>query len=168
MQSWYDQGYFTPDLLMKRTQIDAEWISVGELIHRAAGPKVFLSPIAVLVPPGPPGLTRRLENPGDPLSHQRDPSPFGAPHQPTPIRSLRTSTLDSYINGNSQSASPSSSAGPTSHIYGNPEPSFNTIGANRRPYVDPSTDGLGRSPYPNATPAYGFNGKFSLSVSGIL
>jgi len=153
---------------MKRTQIDTEWISVGDLIHRAAGPKVFLSPIVVVVPPGPPGLTRRLESPSDPLLRHRDPSPFGAPHQPTPIRSLRTSTLDSYINGNSQSASPSSSAGPASHIFGNPEPSFNVIGANRRPYIDPSIDGLGRSPYPNTAPAYGFNGKFLPSVGGIL
>jgi hypothetical protein len=72
MQSWHDQGYFTLDLLMKRTQIDPEWISVGELVHRAAGPKIFLSPIIVSVPPGPPGLTRRLDNLSDPLSHQRD------------------------------------------------------------------------------------------------
>lgn len=155
MQTWHDQGYFTPDLLMKRTQVDTEWISVGELVHRAAGPKIFLSPITV---PGPPGLTRRIENLSDPLLHQRDSSPFGAPHQPVPIRSLRTPTLDSYINGNSQSASPSSSAGPASHTLGNPEPPINTIGASRRPYIDASIDGLGRSPY-STTATYGFNGQ---------
>ena len=146
---------------MKRTQIDADWISVGELTHRAAGPKVFLSPIMSPVPPGPPGLTRRLDN----LS---DPSPFGAPHQPVPIRSLRTSTLDSYINGNSQSASPSSSAGPTGHIFGNPESSVNAIGANRRSYIDAPIDGSGRSPRSSTTGTYVFNGKSVLSVSGVV
>ena len=159
MQAWHDQGYFAQDLPMRRTQIDTEWISVGELTQRATGPKIFLSQIITPVPPGPPGLTRRLENLNDPLL-QRDSSPFGAPHQPVPIRSLRTSTLDSYINGNSQSASPSSSAGPANHIFGNPEPSINAIGATRRPYIDPSVDGLGRSPYSNITATYGFNGKF--------
>ena len=168
MQTWHEQGYFAPDLLMKRTQIDTEWISVGELARRAVGPKIFLSPILGPVPPGPPGLTRRLENPSDPLTHQRDSNSFGAPHQPVPIRSLRTSTLDSYINGNSQSASPSSSAGPASHIFGNPEPSINTIGTNRRPYIDPSIDGLGRSPYSNTSATYGFSGKFLPSVNGVL
>ena len=153
---------------MKRTQIDTEWISVGELAHRAAGSKIFLSPITTPIPPGPPGLTRRLENLNDPLLHPHDSGPFGAPHQPVPIRSLRTSTLDFHINGNSQSASPSSSAGPTSHIFGNPESSINGIGANRRPYIDPSIDGLGRFPYSNPTANYGFNGRFLPSVSGIL
>jgi len=167
MQSWHDQGYFTPDLLMRRTQIDTEWISVGELTNRAAGPKIFLSPILVPAPSGPPGLTRRPENLTDPPSHQRDSSTFGAPHQPVPIRSLRTSTLDSYINGNSQSESPSSSAGPASHIFGNPEPPINTIGTSRRPYIDPSIDGLGRSLYSNTTATHGFNGTFLSFISGI-
>ena len=121
MQSWHDQGYFTPDLLMKRTQIDADWISVRDLSQRAVGPKIFLSPVVAPVPPGPPGLTRRPDNLSDQLLNQREPSPFSAPHQPVPIRSLRTSALDSYINGNSQSASPSSSAGPMNNIFGNPE-----------------------------------------------
>ena len=153
MQSWHDQGYFTPDLLMKRTQIDADWISVGELTHRAAGPKIFLSPLMTPALPGPPGLTRRPDN-------LNESNPFNTPHQPVPIRSLHTSTLNSYINGNSQSASPSSSAGPTSHLFTNPEPSINTIGGNRLPYNDSPIDGLGRSPFTNATATYGFNGKF--------
>jgi PERQ amino acid-rich with GYF domain-containing protein len=157
MQSWHDQGYFTPDLLMKRTQTDGDWVSVGELSQRASGPKIFLSPI---IPPGPPGLARRLDNLSGPSLHQRDPGPFGPPHQPVPIRSLRTSTLDSYINGNSQSASPSSSAGPHSHIFGNPEPTINAIGASRRSYIDAPTESLVRSPFPNAATSHGFNGKF--------
>lgn len=168
MQSWHDQGYFTPDLLMKRTQVDTEWISVGELTRRAAGPKIFLSPVIGPVPPGPPGLTRRLESPSDPLLHQRDVNPFPAPHQPVPIRSLRTSTLDSYINGNSQSASPSSSADPASHVFGNSEPPINAIGTNRRPCINPSVDGLGRSPYSNTAVTYGFNGKFLLPVGEVI
>lgn len=166
MQSWHDQGYFTPDLLMKRTQFDTDWMSVGELTRRAAGPKIFLSPIMVPTPPGPPGLTRHLDNTNGPLLRQRDPSPFGAPHQPVPIRSLRTSTLDSYINGNSQSASPSSSAGPASNIFGNSEPSINAIGVNRRSYIDAPINGLGRSPYSNSTATYGLNGKFLSPVEG--
>lgn len=168
MQNWHDQGYFTPDLLMKRTQFDTEWISVGELARRAAGSKMFLSPIMTPVPPAPPGLTRRLDNISDPLSYQHDPSPFGVPHQPVPIRSLRTATLESYINGNSQSASPSSSAGPASHIFGNSEPSINAVGVNRRPYIDPPIDGLGRPPYSNTTATYGFHGEFLPPVSEIL
>lgn len=152
---------------MKRTQVDTDWISVGELAHRVVGPKIFLSPIMVPIPPGPPGLTRRLDNPSDPLLHQRDPSPFGGPHQPVPIRSLRTSTLDSYINGNSQSASPSSSAGPPNHTFGNPEPSINAIGANRRPYIDAPIDSLSRSPYSSTTATYSFNGELSPSLSGV-
>ena len=168
MQTWHDQGYFTPDLLMKRTQLDTEWISVGELVRRASGPKIFLSPIMVPAPPGPPGLIRRLENLDDPRLHQHDSSPFGVPHQPVPIRSLRTPTLDSYINGKSQSASPSSSAGPASHVFGNPEPSIDTISTSRRPYIDTSIDGLGRPPYPTTTTNYGFSGKFLPVVSGVL
>ena len=168
MQAWHDQGYFTPDLLMKRTQIDTEWISVRDLTLLAAGSKIFLSPITVPISPGPPGLTRRPENLNGPLLHQRDSSPFGAPHQPVPIRSLRTPTLDSYINSNSQSASPSSSAGPATHIFGNPEPTINGIGVNRRPYLDASIDGLGRSPYSNPIANYGFNGMFLPSASGVL
>jgi PERQ amino acid-rich with GYF domain-containing protein len=146
---------------MRRTKVDTDWISVGELTHRAAGPKIFLSPLMTPVLPGPPGLTRRLGN----LNEQ---SPFGVPHQPVPIRSLHTSTLDSYINGNSQSASPSSSAGPVNHIFGNPEPSINTIGGNGLPYIDTPADGLGRSPYSNTTATYGFNGEFLPLISEVL
>lgn len=165
MQSWHDQGYFTPDLLMKRSNIDTEWTSVGELVQRVTGPKIFLSPIKPSLPFGPPGLTRRLDNLNDPLSHQRDTSPFGAPHQPMPIRSLRTSTLDSYINGNSQSASPSSSAGPASLMFGNPESQINTIGTSRRSYIDASVDGLGRPSFTNTAAAYGLNGMFLCFVN---
>ncbi|EEB88143.1 hypothetical protein MPER_14184, partial [Moniliophthora perniciosa FA553] len=51
MQKWNDDGYFTPDLLMKRTTIDTEWISVAELARRTGGGKIFLSPIAPPMPP---------------------------------------------------------------------------------------------------------------------
>ena len=153
---------------MKRTQIDTDWISVGDLSQRAVGPKIFLSPVMVSVPPGPPGLTRRPNNLSDQLPHQREPSPFSAPHQPVPVRSLRTSALDSYINGNSQSASPSSSAGPMNNIFGNPEPSVNAIGANRRSYIDASVDGLARSPYSNNATGYGFSGMFHPPSAGCI
>lgn len=164
MQTWHDQGYFTPDLLMRRTNLDSDWVSVAELQLRTSGPKIFLSP---WIPPqltGPPGLTRRQDSSNDVLSQQQ---PFGAPYQPVPARSLRTSTLDSYINGASnQSESPSSSFGAGRFGNGSPdpagfggragngafgEPAVNLIGARRSNYADSSIDPTGgRSPFNNA------------------
>ena len=107
MQKWYEDGYFTPNLLMKRANVDTEWTSVGELLQRAGNPRPFLTPLApALQAPPPPTLPRR-----DPLLEGpiQDGS-FGSPFQPVPTRSLRTSALDSYLhNGSLVPDSPSSS-----------------------------------------------------------
>ncbi|GJJ13957.1 hypothetical protein Clacol_008214 [Clathrus columnatus] len=42
MQKWYDEGYFAPDLLVKRSYLDNEWIMVGELAIRDLNGKLFL------------------------------------------------------------------------------------------------------------------------------
>ncbi|KAK7041951.1 kinesin-like protein [Paramarasmius palmivorus] len=118
MQKWSDDGYFTPDLLMKRTTIDTEWISVAELARRTGGGKMFLSPIAS---PIPPGLARRTDSP---FGMAGDPSVFNNPFQPSPIRSMRSSTLDSYIGtGSNPSDSPASSFGGGRFGNGSPDPS---------------------------------------------
>ncbi|KAI0700406.1 hypothetical protein BC835DRAFT_1327310 [Cytidiella melzeri] len=109
MQKWHDDGYFTPNLLMKRANLDTEWTSVGDLLQRAGNPRLFLTPLAPSLPPPPPpppAFPRR-----DPLldGPVQDGS-FGSPFQPVPTRSLRTSTLDSYLhNGSMVPDSPSSS-----------------------------------------------------------
>ncbi|TFK36780.1 hypothetical protein BDQ12DRAFT_724615 [Crucibulum laeve] len=106
MQKWYDDGYFTPDLPMKRTHLDTQWISVEELGQRAGNNKIFLTPAGPVLPPG---LSRRdsspMQNYGPPLEQ----TPFSGPFQPAPIRTLRSSTLDSYVSNGSNSSSPSSS-----------------------------------------------------------
>ncbi|KAI0762078.1 hypothetical protein BC629DRAFT_986405 [Irpex lacteus] len=107
MQKWYEDGYFTANLLMKRANVDTEWTSVGALLQRAGNPRPFLTHLAPAVPqPQPPAIPRR-----DPLleGHVQDGS-FGSPFQPVPTRSLRTSALDSYMhNGSLVPDSPSSS-----------------------------------------------------------
>ncbi|KAL1688359.1 hypothetical protein GGG16DRAFT_116094 [Schizophyllum commune] len=105
MQKWFEGNYFSDDLLMKRTHIDTEWISVGDLKRRAAGDKIFMSPIN---PPAPPGIPRH----DSPMAIP-DSAPFNnSPYQPAPVRQLRTGTLDSYIgSGSTPSDSPSSSLG---------------------------------------------------------
>jgi PERQ amino acid-rich with GYF domain-containing protein len=168
MQVWHDQGYFTPDLLMKRNTLDVEWVSMAELQLRATGPKIFLCPI---IPPqisGPPGLSRRQD---DNFSQQ----PFGT-HQPAPGRPFRT---NSYINGASvHSESPSSSFGAGRFGNNSPDPSGfggraggavfgdSSLASSRRStFGDTSIDLAGpRSPYTNG-PArstsydnFGFNG----------
>ncbi|TFK57684.1 hypothetical protein OE88DRAFT_1651547 [Heliocybe sulcata] len=118
MQKWHNDGYFTPDLLMKRAHIDLEWTSVGELTRRAGGGQIFLTPLTQST--APPGLPRRSEPPTDQL---RSPTAVNQPYQPIPMRSLRTSTLDSYLNGpSSASASPSSSFGAGRFSNGSPDP----------------------------------------------
>ncbi|KAF8559289.1 hypothetical protein OG21DRAFT_1480668 [Imleria badia] len=116
MQKWFDEGYFTPDLLMKRTHIDADWIAVGILERRAAGGKIFLSQISN----GPPGLTIHTESPKS-YSPVHEQNMFNG-YQPVPTRTLRT-TLDSYLNGSSPIESPSSSLGGGRFGNGSPDPS---------------------------------------------
>lgn len=121
MQKWYEGGYFTPDLLMKRTHIDNEWIPVGELARRAGGGKLFLSlPFASVAPPG---LSRSTELPLQGFTSPQDPQAYNSPYQPIPTSSLRTSTLDSYLSSTSNpSDSPSSSFGAGRFSNGSPDP----------------------------------------------
>ncbi|KAF9269924.1 hypothetical protein L218DRAFT_952115 [Marasmius fiardii PR-910] len=119
MQKWSDDGYFTPDLLMKRNHIDTDWMTVAELARRTGGGKMFLSPIA---PPMPPGLTRHTDSP---FALGADQTVFNnnSPYQPSPIRSIRSSTLDSYIGtGSNPSDSPASSFGGGRFGNGSPDP----------------------------------------------
>ncbi|KAH6916760.1 hypothetical protein BKA70DRAFT_311024 [Coprinopsis sp. MPI-PUGE-AT-0042] len=111
MQKWYDDGYFTMDLPMKRTQLDTLWMTLAELIKRATVPdKAFLC--AILPPPAPPpGLGRRIDSPLQIAGlTQNDHQAFSNPYQPSPIRTLRSSTLES-INGSNSADSPLSALG---------------------------------------------------------
>ncbi|KAF5375267.1 hypothetical protein D9758_000086 [Tetrapyrgos nigripes] len=119
MQKWHDDGYFTPDLYMKRTSLDSDWTSVGDLVRRAGGGKVFLTPPA---PSLPPGLLRRTDSPLNQYGLSNDQAGFNAPFQPAPIRSLRSATLDTYFgSGSNPSDSPASSFG-ARFSNGSPDP----------------------------------------------
>ncbi|EGO02779.1 hypothetical protein SERLA73DRAFT_119817 [Serpula lacrymans var. lacrymans S7.3] len=141
MQKWHDEGYFTPNLLMKRTHLDTEWIPVGELARRAIGGKVFLSqPFNAVVPPG---LSLRTESPLASSPSPQDHNSLNGHYQPVPTRSLRTSTLDSYINAPSNTSdSPPSSLGAARFSNGSPDPSsFGGRGGNMNMYSSESTFG---------------------------
>ncbi|EKM83628.1 hypothetical protein AGABI1DRAFT_123958 [Agaricus bisporus var. burnettii JB137-S8] len=113
MQKWCDDGYFTPDLPMKRTHLDTIWSTLEQLRRRCGSDRIFLTPLQ----PAPPGLVLRNHSPS-----QYDQIVNG-PYQPAPIRSLRTSTLESYIStGSNHSESPSSSFGAGRFGDSSPEP----------------------------------------------
>ena len=118
MQRWYNEGYFQANLLMKRTHLDTDWTPVGELARRVGeGQPVFLSPLVHNVTP--PGLSRPPENVVDRAVPERNQH---SPYQPVPMRSVRSSTLDSYLqNGSSAPDSPSSSFGGR-FVNGSPDP----------------------------------------------
>lgn len=40
MQKWYDEGYFTASLLMRRINIDKNWVPVGDLLQLAESDSV--------------------------------------------------------------------------------------------------------------------------------
>ncbi|KIY45231.1 hypothetical protein FISHEDRAFT_8818, partial [Fistulina hepatica ATCC 64428] len=42
MQKWHEVGYFSEELLMKRTHLDTDWVSVGELKARCPDNQIFL------------------------------------------------------------------------------------------------------------------------------
>ncbi|KAI0358935.1 hypothetical protein OH77DRAFT_1448163 [Trametes cingulata] len=142
MQRWYNEGYFTSDLLMKRTHLDTEWTPVGVLKRRAGDQPLFLTPLVHA--PTPPGLIPRLDtvlDSGIPDRNQH------SPYQPVPTRNLRSSTLDSYLmnGGTAVPESPSSSFGGR-FVNGSPDPSlvdnrvggqtgFNQAGESRMPFA---------------------------------
>ncbi|KAJ7124790.1 hypothetical protein C8R43DRAFT_34674 [Mycena crocata] len=111
MQKWFDDGYFTAELLMKRTHVDTEWVSVALLAERAqmaGSEKLFLSPPLLSIPPG---LSRPPDLPGQAFATPGEQDTYNGPLQPAPVRSLRSSTLDSFVSGSNHSDSPSSSFG---------------------------------------------------------
>ncbi|KZT67669.1 hypothetical protein DAEQUDRAFT_385710 [Daedalea quercina L-15889] len=115
MQRWHNEGYFNPDLLMKRTHLDTEWTSVGEMVRRAGANPIFLT--SGVTTSAPPGLSRWPDVLVDGPSLDRN-----SPLQPIPTVSRRGSTLDSYLhNGSSASASPSSSFGGSRYQNGSPD-----------------------------------------------
>ena len=117
MQKWYNDGYFSVDLPMKRTHYDTRWTTVGELVKQSNGENVFLCPLISAIPPG---LGRAN---GSPLqTYPQTEHPFNEPYQPAPVRSLRASTLESYLMaGSVPSDSPSSSIGAS---HSSPDPSM--------------------------------------------
>ena len=103
---------------MRRSQLDTEWTSVAELARRTGGGKIFLSPLS---PPMPPGLARRMDSPFGLANEQNTFN--NSPYQPSPIRSIRSSTLESYIGtGSNPSDSPASSFGGGRFSNGSPDP----------------------------------------------
>ncbi|KAF5392406.1 hypothetical protein D9757_002183 [Collybiopsis confluens] len=128
MQKWSDDGYFTDGLLMKRTNIDNDWITVGELKRRVGNTnKVFLTPISVHVPPG---LIRRSDSPFS-YANSNESAYHNGPFQPSPIRSLRSSTLESFSSNYSES--PASSFGATGR-FGNGSPETSAFGVRPAQY----------------------------------
>lgn len=115
MQKWYNDGYFSLDLPMRRVLYDAHWTTVEELKQRANGENIFLTPLVTANP-----NTNRGN--GSPMqSYPSLDNAYNEPYQPSPMRTLRTSTLESYLGaGSLPSDSPSSSVG-ASH-FGNPSP----------------------------------------------
>ncbi len=141
MQKWYEEGYFTPDLPMKRTHLDVHWTIVQDLVNQATSGNVFLTPP---LPTRPPGLDRNSP------THIHN-----EPLQPAPIRSLRTSTLESYITGCSiASDSPSSSF--SASQFGNSSPDPSISGGNDRVHANHDPNGrIGAfGLYDHPTPAY--------------
>ncbi|KAI6133241.1 hypothetical protein EDD16DRAFT_1530688 [Pisolithus croceorrhizus] len=76
MQKWFDEGYFTPELLMKRTHLDVEWI-----------PSFFRNRPQTS---GPPGLTLHSESPHS-YSPAHEHSTFNG-YQPVPQRAYLSSS----------------------------------------------------------------------------
>ncbi|KAG6885523.1 hypothetical protein C0993_000519 [Termitomyces sp. T159_Od127] len=141
MQKWFDDGYFTGDLPMKRTYLDTQWFTVDELVKRHGGNKIFVTPPVPTIPPGLP-VHRDIQNLG------QDPLPFNGPYQPAPIRNLRSTTLDSF--GSNASDSPSSSFGGGRFGNGSPDPNaFGGRGFFNDSALNPRTQAFGTIPDPS-------------------
>ncbi|KAG6891097.1 hypothetical protein C0995_014187 [Termitomyces sp. Mi166 len=140
MQKWFDDGYFTGDLPMKRTHLDTQWFTVDELVKRHGGTKIFVTPPAPAIPPGLP--VRDIQNFG------QDPLLFNGPYQPAPIRNLRSTTLDNF--GSNASDSPSSSFGAGRFGNGSPDPNaFGGRGFFNDNTNNPRTQTFGTIPDPS-------------------
>ncbi|KAG5646055.1 hypothetical protein DXG03_004478 [Asterophora parasitica] len=147
MQKWFDDGYFTGDLPMKRTHLDTQWATVDELVKRHGGStKIFVTPPPR--PVAPPGLAHR-----DSQNHPQDPLLYNGPYQPAPLRNLRSSTLDSF--GSNASDSPSSSFG--AGRFGNGSPDPNAFGGRGAYFGDSSIGGRAQAFGTIPDPAAAFN-----------
>lgn len=122
MQNWHDAGFFTPDLRMKRTHLDNDWISVGGMLARADTNRIFLIP--ALPPAAPPGLGRRPD--GIPESPAQ--TSFQSPLQSVPSHNLRNTALDPYPSGPSSTASNSPASSFSAGRFGNASPDPHAFG----------------------------------------
>lgn len=119
MQKWYDDGYFNPDLLMKRTHADSDWTPVRDLLRLAGSPQLFLVPLRPH-PPAPqpdPFTTHPPEQ--DPTKNQ-----LGTSFEPVP-RPLHGSPLG-YLHHASNPDSPASQF--SNGRFGNHSPETAALG----------------------------------------
>ncbi|KAK7694174.1 hypothetical protein QCA50_001354 [Cerrena zonata] len=155
MQKWFDEGYFNISLMMRRTHIDTEWTSVGDLLQQTVnGGKIFLGG-----PPKPrPNIPEHV---------------YSAPLEPVPSRALRTTGLDSYFQtGSNASNSPTSSFSAGRFGNNSPDPSMlanrmggpqgvgafnglNSMEPQRRVYDEPFEIPTNGRPYGGYSPARG-------------
>lgn len=144
MHSWHKGGYFTPDLPMKRTHLDTQWMTLQDLITQATGDNIFLTPP---IPAAPPGLNRSSPMRSFAMPEQL----YNEPYQPSPIRSLRSSALESFVGG---TESPVSSFGTSQLGNSSPDPSAYGGRENRAYY---NHDINGRSNFGTHFPSLGAN-----------
>ena len=178
MQKWYEEGYFTIDLLMRRVNLDETWTTVGELAQRAGSEKVFFFNFDA--PAVPPGLSRRREPSRDPVQQQLETNGYNAPYQPVPTRTVYPTALDPYFASSSPASnSPSSSFGAGRFGDNSPDPSAfgGLVGApvsstdppiNSRSgtIADPAFVGARRTGYADTHFEQGFNVRAGLSNNG--
>jgi PERQ amino acid-rich with GYF domain-containing protein len=179
MQKWYEEGYFTIDLLMRRVHLDESWTPVGELAQRAGSERVFFFNFDA--PAVPPGLSCRREPSRDPVQQHRETNGYNAPYQPVPTRSAYPTALDSYFASSPASNSPSSSFGAGRFGNTSPDPSAfgglvgapisstdPPIGSRSGNVVDPAFVGVRRTGFADTHFEQGFNVRAGLSnnVSG--
>jgi PERQ amino acid-rich with GYF domain-containing protein len=118
MQNWHESGFFTPELRMKRTKLDANWTTVGEMIARANGGQIFLQPPPPPQPQAPPGLgTPAIDR----FRQQAEPIGPPSPYQPIPQRT-RNAALDTFMSGNMHTPTESPSSSFTGGRFGNGSP----------------------------------------------
>ena len=178
MQKWYEEGYFTIDLLMRRVHLDETWTTVGELAQRAGSERVFF--FNFHAPAVPPGLSRHREPSRDPVQQQLETNGYNAPYQPVPTRTVYPTALESYFASSSPASnSPSSSFGagrfgdnspdPTAFggLVGAPmsstDPPINSHSGN---VAEPAFVGARRTGYADTHFEQGFNARAGLSNNG--
>lgn len=111
MQQWNDQGYFTDNLMMKRVDMDTNFMPLSEIKRRAQTPRMFLSILSDNAPP--PGLGPLPSGAG--INHvlQQRPDLDSSRHS-SPQAVQRNAVVESFLNPGSMatgSTSPSSSLG---------------------------------------------------------